>query len=453
MTRILIVDDTPDMATLMVKAVKNQGYEPFVAGDGVCALEMASAIAPDAILLDVMMPRMSGIEVLRKLKADDELRHIPVVLVTAKGEDADVIGGLDAGAHDYVTKPFKKEVLAARIRSAVRVKEHRDKLQEANSRLQAEMAERKRMEHELAQAQKMESIGHLAAGIAHEINTPAQYVGDNTRFLRDVFASVDGLLGDLDRMLEAAKRREISEALIAEVDANVRKADVAYVKAEAPKAIQQSLEGIERVATIVRAMKEFSHPGNGHKQLVDLNRAIESTLTVSRNEWKYVADLVTDFDPGLPPVFCLPGDFNQVILNLVVNAAQAIATVVENDPQRRGTITVRTRQAGDWAEIRVEDTGTGIPADIRHKVFDHFFTTKAVGKGTGQGLAIAHAVVVRKHGGTIRFESEEGKGTTFIVRVPIAENTETKETAESGPGALFHENRQAAGLPGTVPQV
>jgi signal transduction histidine kinase len=427
MTKILIVDDTPDMATLMVRAVKNQGYEPFVAGDGICALEMASAIAPDAILLDVMMPRMGGLEVLRKLKADSELQHIPVVLVTAKGEDADIIEGLDAGAHDYVTKPFKKEVLAARVRSAVRIKEHRDKLQEANSRLQAEIVERKRMEHELAQAQKMESIGHLAAGIAHEINTPAQYVGDNTRFLRDAFGNIGGLLDDLERLLEAAKRGEITESLIAEVDANVRSADVAYVKVEAPKAIQQALEGIERVANIVRAMKEFSHPGNGQKQLVDLNRAVESTLTVSRNEWKYVADLVTDFDPDLPLVSCLPGDVNQVILNLVVNAAQSISNVMENGSQGRGTITVRTRQAGDWVEIRVEDTGTGIPHSIRHKVFDHFFTTKAVGEGTGQGLAIAHAIVVQKHSGTISFESEEGKGTTFIIRLPIAAPMETEE--------------------------
>jgi signal transduction histidine kinase len=190
------------------------------------------------------------------------------------------------------------------------------------------------------------------------------------------------------------------------------------------------LEGIERVANIVRAMKDFSHPGYGQKQLVDLNRAIESTLTVSRSEWKYVADLVTDFDPDLPQVSCLPGDFNQVILNLVVNAAQAIAIVVEDGSRGKGTIAVRTRQAGDWVEIRVEDTGTGISESIRHKVFDHFFTTKEVGKGTGQGLAIAQAIVVRKHGGTIGFESEVGKGTTFIVRLPITDRGATEATAE-----------------------
>jgi len=438
MTRVLIVDDTPDMATLMVRAVNKQGYEACVAGDGVCALQMASAMAPDVILLDIMMPLMSGIEVLRELKADARLQDIPVILVTAKGEDEDVIRGLDAGAHDYVTKPFKREVLAARIRSAVRIKEHRDSLREVNRRLESEIAERNRMELELAQSQKMEAVGHLAAGIAHEINTPAQYVGDNIRFLRDAFTNIDGLLGDLNRLLEAAQHGEIAPELIAEVNSNFRSADVEYTKAEAPKAIQHSLEGIERVANIVRAMKEFSHPGNGQKQLVDLNRAIECTLTVSRNEWKHVADLVTDFDPNLPTVSCLPGDINQVVLNLVVNAAQAIAAAAGHGRQGRGTLAVRTLCEGDWVQIRIEDTGTGIPKGIRHKVFDHFFTTKDVGKGTGQGLAIAHAIVVQKHSGTIRFESEEGKGTTFIVRLPIQGHTAVEPTVESGLQAVMH---------------
>jgi signal transduction histidine kinase len=288
-----------------------------------------------------------------------------------------------------------------------------------NEQLQAEIAERQRMEQELAHAQKLEAIGHLAAGIAHEINTPAQYVGDNTRFLQDAFADVDKLLDVLDSLLQAAKDSELTDELIAEVEASVRAAEVGYLKQEVPKAIQQSLEGIERVADIVKAMKEFSHPGNGLKQPLDLNRAIQSTLTVSRNEWKYVADLVTDLDPRLPPVPCFAGDFNQVVLNLVVNAAHAIADVVGDGSHGKGTITVRTRHDGPWAEVRIQDTGTGIPASIRHKVFDQFFTTKEVGKGTGQGLSIAHAVVVQKHGGTIGFETEEGQGTTFIVRLPM----------------------------------
>ena len=421
MTKVLVVDDMPDMAKLMARAVEDQGYEVFVAGDGRQALQMASTERPDVVLLDIMMPQMNGIEVLRHLKEDAELRVIPVILATAKSADGDVIEGLDAGAHDYVTKPFKKEILAARVRSAVQIKQNHDRLVQLNEQLQVEIVERERMQHELARAQKLESIGHLAAGIAHEINTPAQYVGDNTRFLQEVFADVDSLLGKFDRLLQAAKQDNLTDELIGEVEAAVQEADVDYLSKEVPKAIGQSLEGIERVANIVRAMKEFSHPGNGHKQAIDLNRAIQSTLTVSRNEWKYVAELVTDFASDLPLVPCLPGDFNQVILNLVVNAAQAIGDVVGDGSAGKGTLTVHTRRDGDWAEIRIEDTGTGIPEGIREKVFDHFFTTKDVGKGTGQGLTIAHAIVVKKHGGAISFETEAASGTTFIIRLPITD--------------------------------
>ncbi|MHB8974332.1 MAG: hybrid sensor histidine kinase/response regulator [Pirellulaceae bacterium] len=422
MASILVVDDTPDMVMLMTMAVKKQGYTALTATSGLQALELAAAMRPDVILLDIMMPGMDGIQVLSTLKQDPTLCDIPVILVTAKGEDDDVITGLDAGAHDYVTKPFKREVLAARMRSAVRIKQHHDTLLKLTHQLQTEITERVRMQRELAQAQKLESIGHLAAGIAHEINTPAQYVGDNTRFLQDVFSDVDELLGDLDQLLDAARQGTITEELIADVDQRIRQADVPYIKDQAPKAIQQSLEGIERVASIVRAMKEFSHPGTGEKRPVDMNRAIESTVTVSRNEWKYVAELVTDYDPELPLVPCRAGDLNQVVLNLLLNAAQAIASVVGDGVRGKGTITVTTRHRGDWAEIRIRDTGRGIPASIRDKVFDQFFTTKDVGKGTGLGLSITHALV-QNHGGTIGFETEEGQGTVFIVCLPLCDAT------------------------------
>ena len=186
------------------------------------------------------------------------------------------------------------------------------------------------------------------------------------------------------------------------------------------------------MARIVGAMKEFSHPGVSEKTSIDINRAIESTLTVSHNEWKYVAELVTDLAPDLPLVRCLPGEFNQVILNLIVNAAHAIADTVQNGSATKGTITISTRHRGNWLEIRIADTGPGIPEKIRTRIFDPFFTTKAVGKGTGQGLAIAHSVVVDKHGGTITFETELGRGTTFIIRLPLNESDGAKVLAPTG---------------------
>jgi PAS domain S-box-containing protein len=280
-----------------------------------------------------------------------------------------------------------------------------------------DITERKRVEESLREserqlrlAQKLESIGQLAAGIAHEINTPVQYIGDNAQFLSGAFQ-------DLFRVIE----RQTSAA--ADPAADV---DVPYLRSEIPNAVAQIQEGVGRVATIVRAMKRFSHPGPAEKIPMNIHQGIESTILVSRNEWKYVADLTTDFDPEMPPIPCVAGEFNQVILNLIVNAAHAIADVVK-EYGGKGAIRIGTRKNGDFAEIRVTDTGGGIPEAIRSKVFDPFFTTKAVGKGTGQGLAIAHSVIVQKHRGTIRFESEDRKGTTFVIQLPLEERTEEKQ--------------------------
>jgi len=275
------------------------------------------------------------------------------------------------------------------------------------------------MEMQLRHAQKLESIGQLAAGIAHEINTPTQYIGDNIRFLQTSFADLRELQTKYARLLEAAKNHAVSPEIVAETQEVAERVNADFLLNEIPDAIRQSLEGVDRVARIVGAMKDFSHPGTGEKTPVDLNKAVETTLTVAGNEWKYFATIATDFDPDLPPIPCLPGELNQVILNLVVNAAHAIADVVGNGGKGKGVITASTRRCGDWAEISIRDTGTGIPEKIRGKIFDPFFTTKPVGKGTGQGLAIARSVIVDQHGGVLSFESEMGRGTTFIVRLPM----------------------------------
>ena len=273
--------------------------------------------------------------------------------------------------------------------------------------------EREQMEVQLRHAQKLEAIGQLAAGIAHEINTPTQYIGDNAIFLRDAFKDVLGFM--------ALVQERISQgALPLEWEERVQALDLDYLQEEIPRAIQQSLEGVGRVSKIVSAMKDFSHPGGALRERVDLNRAIESTITVSRNTWKYVATLETDFDPQLPLVPCFPGEFNQVILNILVNAAHAIEEANGGRASGRlGLIRVSTRQQGDTVEIRISDTGTGIPKEIRSRIFEPFFTTKPVGKGTGQGLSIARAVIVDKHHGKLDLQSEPGQGTTFLLQLPL----------------------------------
>jgi signal transduction histidine kinase len=262
------------------------------------------------------------------------------------------------------------------------------------------------MEVQLRHAQKLESIGQLAAGIAHEINTPAQYVGDNLHFVQESFGHIQSLIALQEGLIPQEAREAMDEA------------DVPFLMEEIPRALEQAIEGVSRISTLVRAMKEFSHPGQKEKTPSNLNRAIESTITVARNEWKYVADMRTDFDPVLPLVPCMVSDFNQVMLNLIVNAAHAISDVAKDGA--KGTITVSTRRNGLFAEVSVADTGSGIPEAVRERVFDPFFTTKNVGKGSGQGLAISRSVIVDKHGGTIGFETEPGRGTTFLIRLPLA---------------------------------
>ena len=296
-----------------------------------------------------------------------------------------------------------------------------DELEKSKTRLMQEVAVRKRveqvrteLEQELRHMQKMDSLGTLAGGIAHEINTPVQYVAENLRFLEDSFLELGKVSQQFGRLIEAASADVSPVDMIGE--SNAANADTDYLCEEIPASIRQSLEGIEQIGEIVRAIKEFSHPDAKEKSAIDINRAIETTLTVARNQWKYVADVETDFDDTLPPVLCQPGEFNQVLLNLIVNAAHAIS---ERGAEEKGRITLSTRMNADRVEVRISDTGVGIPAENREKIFDPFFTTKDPGKGTGQGLAIAYTIITKKHKGTISLHSELGKGTTFTVSLPL----------------------------------
>ena len=284
--------------------------------------------------------------------------------------------------------------------------------------LGSDITERKVLETQLAQAQRLEAIGRLAAGVAHEINTPIQFVGDNTRFLQTAFDDLHRLVRSYQGLRDSVKAGTATDAQLAELTQTEQETDVDYLVGEIPKAVSQTLDGVTRVATIVQALKEFAHPDQKEKVAADLNQALLSTLSVARNEIKYVADVETDLG-DLPLVLCQPGELNQVFLNLIVNAAHAIADVVR-DTDTKGVIRVRTAREEDMALIAITDTGCGIPESHRAQIFDPFFTTKEVGRGTGQGLSIAHAVVVDKHGGSLTFETEVGRGTTFFIRLPIA---------------------------------
>jgi two-component system, NtrC family, sensor kinase len=290
------------------------------------------------------------------------------------------------------------------------------------------VTERREQEIELRHSQKLEAVGRLAAGIAHEINTPIQFVGDNNRFLKDSFYDELRLIQKYEELARAAASGPVPKALLDEVESQRQSTDWDYLQVEIPKAIEQMFEGLTRVSTIVRGMKEFSHVDrSSEKGPADINRALESTLIVARNELKYVADLETHFGE-LPTVICNLGDVNQVFLNLLINAAHAITDAVKGT-NARGKIVVSTRLDGDSVEVSISDSGTGVPEEVRTKIFDPFFTTKEVGKGTGQGLALARAVIVDKHGGTITFDTKMGAGTTFFVRLPLVPANLREEVA------------------------
>jgi len=295
--------------------------------------------------------------------------------------------------------------------------------------LMLDITEVRRLGRELAAAQKLESVGRLAAGVAHEINTPVQFVSDNLQFVRTSMTDVAAVIRGYRHLKEAAESSGNVVAAARRAGEAEQAADLDYILENVPLALDSSIEGLGRIATIVRSMKEFAHPDQVQKAFSDLNQAIRSTLVIAHNEYKLVAELHTQFD-DLPIVPCFVGEINQVVLNLIVNAAHAISDVVK-ESGLLGRLDVRTRLDGAEVEISISDTGAGIPESVRPMIFDPFFTTKEVGKGTGQGLAIARNVIVNKHGGTLRFESECGKGTTFFIRLPVKASIETSDAAQA----------------------
>jgi len=283
--------------------------------------------------------------------------------------------------------------------------------------------ERKSLERELHQSQKLESIGTLAAGVAHEINTPIQFIANNTGFAAKAIEKILALVSVYKEALSHCTSGEQTTQAMEKAQEAEKRAKLSFLEGEIPRALQQTQEGVDRVTKIVSAMKDFSHMGTENMHREDINNAIESTITISRNEWKYVAKMDIELDSSLPMVECFVGDIKQVVLNLIVNAAHAIADALKDSEEKMGLITVRTYGKDGAVFITVSDTGTGIPEEAQSKVFDHFFTTKEVGKGTGQGLSMAYQSITEKHKGALSFETEIGKGTTFIIELPITDNT------------------------------
>ncbi|MBS1703073.1 MAG: hypothetical protein JST12_15515 [Armatimonadetes bacterium] len=305
-----------------------------------------------------------------------------------------------------------------------------DKIQEEVETKTAELLEsstmREKLQLELLQAQKLESVGRLASGIAHEINTPIQYVTDSVHFAREGVSDLLGLVEKLETNPPTEGSAEQNTSYLEWVHRIVAESEVGYLRENLPQALERSTDGLNRVAEIVRSMKSFAYPDRQEMVPTDLNEAIRTTLVVCRNEYKYIANIETDLG-NIPLVTCHAGEINQVLINLIINAAHAISEQLI-DPSMMGTITIRTYAQDENVLIEVRDTGCGVPEENLDRIFEPFFTTKAVGRGTGQGLAVVHGVVVQKLGGTVAIESKVGEGTSFRLTIPI-ERTNQAEAA------------------------
>jgi len=412
---VLIVDDNIANIEVLGAALAND-YEIRFATGGAEGLELAIRVPPDLILLDVMMPGMDGFETCQRLRANPQMRDTPVIFISALDAVADKVRAFKVGGSDYVTKPFQPEEVQARVSTHVNLYQARRQLYEREemlrrnlAQLEAAHATLKEMGNQLQQSEKMAAIGQLAAGVAHEINNPIGFVNSNLGTLQRYIA-------DLFKVITTYEQTEAE--LTPQTRANLtelkRKLDLNYLREDSESLLAESLGGMQRVKRIVQDLREFAHVDETDKQWANLEKGMDSTLNVVWNELKYKTEVVKEY-AGISDIECIPSQINQVFMNLLINAAQAI--------DKHGRITVRTGQEDQKVWIEVQDTGKGIKAEHLSRIFEPFFTTKPVGKGTGLGLSLSYGIV-SKHNGRIEVCSEEGKGSTFRVWLP------TKQPAE-----------------------
>ena len=376
------------------------------------------------IISDWMMPEMDGITLCRNIRSAGRKIYSYIILLTAKDRITDLVEVFEAGADDYIIKPFKPDELRSRLKTGERIisleREHhrlQEELMQQNRKLDSTFEELKVTQAHILQSDKMASIGQLASGVAHEINNPIGFIGSNLDALKgymtdlvELLSLYQGLAAALRDPGRAAADPDIKTRLeaISEFEAHI---EIDYLKKDIPDLLKDCKEGTQRVGKIVADLKFFAHPGQDRKMGVDINKCLESTLNVVHNELKYKAEVIREFGE-IPKVEGFPQKLNQVFMNILVNASQAIA--------EKGEIRIRTERDGDDVAIRISDTGCGIREEHLTKIFDPFFTTKEVGKGTGLGMNIAYNII-REHGGTITVRSTPGKGSTFTVTLPGGE--------------------------------
>jgi two-component system NtrC family sensor kinase len=411
--RILVAEDETVSRRLLQASLEKWGHRVTVAEDGAEAWGLFQQEPYPIVLTDWMMPGMDGLELVRRIRSTTSPHYVFIILLTARADKSDVIQGMEAGADDFVTKPFDRQELRARLLAGERILHLERTLADHNRVLRETQAA-------LVQTEKLASLGQLAAGMAHEINNPLAYVSNNVAVLQrdvpEVLALLDAYRSGRDALAQ------VNPELVQQLNKMEEDLDLDYVRSSLPRLCETSLEGLRRVGEIVRNLRDFARVDQPIFQETDLNEAVSATLEIVRYEVKK-KDLHLEAVLGsLPQVQCYPGKINQVLLNMVMNAIQAC--------DRQGHVQVRTRVTSGKPDasatpkdiplvvFEVQDDGCGIAAEHMAHLFDPFFTTKPPGMGTGLGLAVSYGIV-RDHGGSIEVESEPGQGTRFRVFLPV----------------------------------
>jgi signal transduction histidine kinase len=428
--QILIVEDDDISRGLLKKILTEMGHNVTESEDGKQAWEWLCQNPCHLVITDWLMPELNGLDLCRKIRSASFSCYLYVIMLTCKDRKMDLVEAFRAGADDYIPKPFDPEELRARVMTAMRVveleKRHKQlnetlvestaQIEAKNKKLETALGRLEDTQTQMIQSEKMASIGQLAAGVAHEINNPTGYVSSNLKTLSDYLKEIGQLIGKYQSFIESlshGKSNGVVDNDAVETIQNIKSfeedIDIGFLLEDIDDLIGDCREGTDRIKKIVLDLKDFAHPGEDKLQQMDINRGLESTLNVVYNELKYKATLHKNFG-DIPMVNAYPQQLNQVFMNILVNAAQAI--------EKKGDIHIVTQKKDDSVEIEISDTGCGIDPENLSRIFDPFFTTKDVGKGTGLGMNIAYNIV-KKHDGTIDVRSEPGKGTTFTIRIPI----------------------------------
>jgi two-component system, NtrC family, sensor kinase len=420
---ILIVDDTPENLEVLSEALITAGYRVAVAIDGESAIEQANFAPPDLILLDIMMPGIDGFETCRQFKSSPITQDIPVLFMTALSETENKVRGLSLGAVDYITKPFQREEVLARVRVHIQLCHFAKTLAQQNQQLKQEIEQRKQTELNLAEAlsqlqqtqvqlvqkEKLSTLGELIAGIGHEISNPVNFIVSNV-------SPAKAYLADISRIVDLYQKNGSTP----EIEAVCAEADLDFALEDLPKILDSMAVGADRIRELSIALRSFSRADQNRKIAVNLHNVLDGTLLILGHRLKAVGDRpliqVTKHYGDIPPIECHSGQIGQVFMNIFANAIDALEELGSDDRY----ITIQTTLLNNHhVRIQISDNGSGMSQETQQRIYEHLFTTKEMEKGTGLGMAIAHQIIVERHGGSISVQSELGKGTEFAIVIPV----------------------------------